>query len=191
MKKFFFAILFFTMLSISCKDKPKQTIFGIEQARNEIDSIKNPLIFMDGKLLLEEEKEIITLKSLNPFKDKSAVDSTIMLVKRLGKRGRIGRMVGLGPLGVRTSQDGNTSLVFNNRNFNLSLLNKSGELLGEKSMKQYDLDGETASKYIIREDGKGVLLYSHSQKVIDVYTCLLYTSPSPRDQRGSRMPSSA
>ena len=24
-----------------------------------------------------------------------------------------------------------------------------------------------------------------------VYICLLYTSPSPRDQRGSRMPSSA
>ena len=28
--------------------------------------------------------------------------------------------------------------------------------------------------------------------VLDAYyTCLLYTSPSPRDQRGSRMPSSA
>ena len=26
---------------------------------------------------------------------------------------------------------------------------------------------------------------------VDVETCLLYTSPSPRDQRGSRMPSSA
>ena len=25
----------------------------------------------------------------------------------------------------------------------------------------------------------------------DAYVCLLYTSPSPRDQRGSRMPSSA
>ena len=25
----------------------------------------------------------------------------------------------------------------------------------------------------------------------DLWTCLLYTSPSPRDQRGSRMPSSA
>ena len=25
----------------------------------------------------------------------------------------------------------------------------------------------------------------------EVYICLLYTSPSPRDQRGSRMPSSA
>ena len=28
-------------------------------------------------------------------------------------------------------------------------------------------------------------------KVFDAFTCLLYTSPSPRDQRGSRMPSSA
>ena len=26
---------------------------------------------------------------------------------------------------------------------------------------------------------------------IEINTCLLYTSPSPRDQRGSRMPSSA
>ena len=27
--------------------------------------------------------------------------------------------------------------------------------------------------------------------LVNVYGCLLYTSPSPRDQRGSRMPSSA
>ena len=33
----------------------------------------------------------------------------------------------------------------------------------------------------------GALLAS----VHGVFTCLLYTSPSPRDQRGSRMPSSA
>ena len=31
-----------------------------------------------------------------------------------------------------------------------------------------------------------------SEQAVDRYmTCLLYTSPSPRDQRGSRMPSSA
>ena len=30
-----------------------------------------------------------------------------------------------------------------------------------------------------------------SQRLIPIYSCLLYTSPSPRDQRGSRMPSSA
>ena len=29
------------------------------------------------------------------------------------------------------------------------------------------------------------------RKFEDAWTCLLYTSPSPRDQRGSRMPSSA
>ena len=36
---------------------------------------------------------------------------------------------------------------------------------------------------------------SSAERVIESYvpyrTCLLYTSPSPRDQRGSRMPSSA
>ena len=30
-----------------------------------------------------------------------------------------------------------------------------------------------------------------SIELLQPYTCLLYTSPSPRDQRGSRMPSSA
>ena len=38
------------------------------------------------------------------------------------------------------------------------------------------------------EDVKGIDI-----RVLEVghLTCLLYTSPSPRDQRGSRMPSSA
>ena len=39
------------------------------------------------------------------------------------------------------------------------------------------------------------MMYAHvnlvNTKDTTVYTCLLYTSPSPRDQRGSRMPSSA
>ena len=30
-----------------------------------------------------------------------------------------------------------------------------------------------------------------TQAIADALGCLLYTSPSPRDQRGSRMPSSA
>ena len=35
-------------------------------------------------------------------------------------------------------------------------------------------------------------VYKNLSKFIDqLYGCLLYTSPSPRDQRGSRMPSSA
>ena len=35
------------------------------------------------------------------------------------------------------------------------------------------------------------LNYIHNNPVKHGYVCLLYTSPSPRDQRGSRMPSSA
>ena len=32
---------------------------------------------------------------------------------------------------------------------------------------------------------------SDDKEIKRLYNCLLYTSPSPRDQRGSRMPSSA
>ena len=34
-------------------------------------------------------------------------------------------------------------------------------------------------------------LQDKSNRITDTRACLLYTSPSPRDQRGSRMPSSA
>ena len=38
-----------------------------------------------------------------------------------------------------------------------------------------------------RSVGSGVIVSNDGE----IMTCLLYTSPSPRDQRGSRMPSSA
>ena len=42
--------------------------------------------------------------------------------------------------------------------------------------------------YTLKPSTINVAPYSDGDKE---YTCLLYTSPSPRDQRGSRMPSSA
>ena len=56
-----------------------------------------------------------------------------------------------------------------------------------------DADGKTG-------DGAGIYLeipqdffldQLHGDKNVEGRICLLYTSPSPRDQRGSRMPSSA
>ena len=38
---------------------------------------------------------------------------------------------------------------------------------------------------------EGEVLKLHELSPVQHFTCLLYTSPSPRDQRGSRMPSSA
>ena len=38
---------------------------------------------------------------------------------------------------------------------------------------------------------KWIDLISRADKIWKIKCCLLYTSPSPRDQRGSRMPSSA
>ena len=44
----------------------------------------------------------------------------------------------------------------------------------------------------VNDDSKEFLQKSRIQSLLDKYSnCLLYTSPSPRDQRGSRMPSSA
>ena len=47
---------------------------------------------------------------------------------------------------------------------------------------------------IVKDQEVGLLKIYFKDELIDefkVYACLLYTSPSPRDQRGSRMPSSA
>ena len=40
-------------------------------------------------------------------------------------------------------------------------------------------------------EGEGRALVQRHRPRVGVLICLLYTSPSPRDQRGSRMPSSA
>ena len=51
----------------------------------------------------------------------------------------------------------------------------------------YDTNGEAFGKYYI-ENREFITFKDLSP---NIYNCLLYTSPSPRDQRGSRMPSSA
>ena len=49
--------------------------------------------------------------------------------------------------------------------------------------------GETVHMFVERKNYEGVFLPGFQRWESDY--CLLYTSPSPRDQRGSRMPSSA
>ena len=65
--------------------------------------------------------------------------------------------------------------------FDLIVKNARVARPGKTDVKQMDI-GITAGKITALEND----LAADSAK-----TCLLYTSPSPRDQRGSRMPSSA
>ena len=44
---------------------------------------------------------------------------------------------------------------------------------------------------LLRDNLYHIYKYIEECKLPQYFTCLLYTSPSPRDQRGSRMPSSA
>ena len=61
--------------------------------------------------------------------------------------------------------------------------NKSGG--GILASTGFQINGDTSTEYFFDEDGAGVL------RIYSVVSCLLYTSPSPRDKRQSRMPSSA
>ena len=57
----------------------------------------------------------------------------------------------------------------------------------------YHAELKTLDFKALREDLLNLMTSSQSWWPADwgTYACLLYTSPSPRDQRGSRMPSSA
>ena len=67
--------------------------------------------------------------------------------------------------------------------YRLACISREASLLGRKEV----LGGK--AKFGIFGDGKELAQIALSKVVRN--GCLLYTSPSPRDQRGSRMPSSA
>ena len=71
-------------------------------------------------------------------------------------------------------------------------INRPGEEVDvlKQAKKQADLDGALLDVITVVPDF-GASVVGAYFKDHDVKTCLLYTSPSPRDQRGSRMPSSA
>ena len=71
---------------------------------------------------------------------------------------------------------------------------------GMSSTEELPQAGDIEVEYddLYRQDEEQAYVTLMSQEVASLnfaaeanYTCLLYTSPSPRDQRGSRMPSSA
>ena len=59
-----------------------------------------------------------------------------------------------------------------------------------KELKLTGLDGKELADKLLTDDWAAPPKWVHISDG-DFETCLLYTSPSPRDQRGSRMPSSA
>ena len=78
-----------------------------------------------------------------------------------------------------------------NRNFSC----KQGEIdIIAKDNKEYvfvEVKTRTNSDYGEPVDSVNKIKQKHLKRTIEYYICLLYTSPSPRDMRRSRMPSSA
>ena len=77
----------------------------------------------------------------------------------------------------------------------IELINKKTDLILHKpnssilSDERLKLKNSSGNEFIIND----IDLIFEKEKKVDalICNCLLYTSPSPRDQRGSRMPSSA
>ena len=65
-----------------------------------------------------------------------------------------------------------------------TLLLKNGSLMTSFAYAGRDIESAT-------NDELNALAYASDHVLAQLGSCLLYTSPSPRDQRGSRMPSSA
>ena len=66
----------------------------------------------------------------------------------------------------------------------------SQRLFGSWFLHKADVTKDGVSTNFYGEDPNGMLCFDESGNY-SLMVCLLYTSPSPRDQRGSRMPSSA
>ena len=77
-----------------------------------------------------------------------------------------------------------------------SIVDKNPKLIYHRGLALYNSDQLETAELSITDHYDTLLddpawLAKSIMLVADIYVCLLYTSPSPRDQRGSRMPSSA
>ena len=73
---------------------------------------------------------------------------------------------------------------------NIELIQKTAESLMAKAAIEIPDDYLTGLQKAANDED-GDLSSFVLEAMLENYACLLYTSPSPRDQRGSRMPSSA
>ena len=75
------------------------------------------------------------------------------------------------------------------RNTRIPLLNVMGPTTADSSRSNIVLALEDQSRNAVTQCQMHI--HERCNALTSCYFCLLYTSPSPRDQRGSRMPSSA
>ena len=82
--------------------------------------------------------------------------------------------------------EGDLMVTFSEETFGMAVAEEGSDLL---------LDALNVAITAVIDSGEYDLIFGASFEgsvvLTDDTTCLLYTSPSPRDQRGSRMPSSA
>ena len=113
------------------------------------------------------------------------------------RRGSTQKALDVPPFDVVLDMQGASSLGIGLNDLNYicsiepgSVASKHGLQLGDQVLAWQGelLGGQLLTKVLVPSP---VHKFSIRRSPFGLHTCLLYTSPSPRDQRGSRMPSSA
>ena len=157
-----------------------------DQQSRVVGSLKKQLsklrLELDSQLVLETRDE-------DRFEANKIVDEIQILHKKMRTIGTSGGTVNYNYWRARTQSESETETVDAHR-----ALYDADEMWRQSIYDdEYDFDYKTKKKTITKRGA--ITLYEDAfekwSHVIKKYPCLLYTSPSPRDQRGSRMPSSA
>ena len=88
-----------------------------------------------------------------------------------------------------TYSDGDENWTINNGSDNTFTVQQTSSLFGGNNTATVSLTAGNSNQLNI--DQTGSFFGERNEATVTLWGCLLYTSPSPRDQRGSRMPSSA
>ena len=95
---------------------------------------------------------------------------------------------------IRTEANSDTARVISGSVFNGRAQTKAFDYLGRYHRQVTLLEDEFEREFLgwmLPGSDKFSVTRAFSSSLLGKKPCLLYTSPSPRDQRGSRMPSSA
>ena len=134
------------------------------------------------KLLLEACLELMKEKAIIAIQDMGAAGLTSSSIE-MASKGNVGLEIDLTKVPMRASNMTAYELMLSESQERMLMVLEPGkEDMARNIFKKWDLEFEVIGRVT---DTKNLVLNMHGKD------CLLYTSPSPRDKRQSRMPSSA
>ena len=172
----------------------------------------SPKVYSQAEFFIRFSDDCSSFEKVNPDVPVAGINSVAVSLRALDEENGIYYFLGSEPHGIHGLNVATGELSYTYEDPDLALTTfeyADGRLVGMELQRQtntkqmFVLDLNTDIKQNLGSPLENTSLFqffhalSESDSLFTIrdddilYTCLLYTSPSPRDQRGSRMPSSA